>query len=169
MPACPGPTAAPLAAPWLCLAAGSADGLAVAGGGVIPCAAVVSRVRKLLIWPIALIIGDGNITMVFFSTRARPASASSAVARAGGAPPSCPTHPKDGRGHRFALGGNKFGALLLLGHGLPGRRAFHSAWLSFSSTKFTHFRPRSRVATSRIFWMLTLMTSVSESASSWVC
>ena len=28
---------------------------------------------------------------------------------------------------------------------------------------------RSRVATSRIFWMLTLMTSVSESASSWVC
>jgi len=87
---------------------------------------VVSRVRKLLIWPIALIIGDGNITMVFFSTRARPASASSAVARASGAPPSCPTHPKGGRGHRFALGGNKFGALLPLGLGLPGRRAFHT-------------------------------------------
>jgi len=47
--------------------------LAFAGGGVIPCAAVVSRVRKLLVWPIALIIGDGNITVVFFSN---PSSAS---------------------------------------------------------------------------------------------
>ena len=75
MPACPGPTARAVGRlPVGCrLLAGSADGLAFAGGGVIPCAAVVSRVRKLLIWPIALIIGDGNITMVFFST---PSSAS---------------------------------------------------------------------------------------------
>ena len=93
---------------------------------MIPCAAVVSRVRKLLIWPIALIIGDGNITVVFFSNPSAAASASSAVARASGAPSSCPTHPKGGRGHRFALGGNKFGALLPLGLGLPGRRAFHT-------------------------------------------
>jgi hypothetical protein len=37
-------------------------------GVVMPCAAAVSRVRKLLISPIALIIGARNTTVVFFST-----------------------------------------------------------------------------------------------------
>ena len=73
-PACPGSTAAPFAgSPLVVTGAGSADGLAVSGGGVIPCMAAVSRARKLPISPIALIIGAGNTTVVFFST---PSSAS---------------------------------------------------------------------------------------------
>ena len=88
--------------------------------------AAVSRVRKLLISPIALIIGDGNITVVFFSTPSSASVCKFRSRRASGAPSSCPTHPKGGRGHRFALGGNKFGTLLPLGLGLPGHRTFHT-------------------------------------------
>jgi hypothetical protein len=79
---------------------------------VIPCAAAVSRVRKLLIWPIALIIGAGNITVVFLLhpelgqrlqvPQSQGASGGHHRAR---------RIPKGGRGHRFALGGNKFGTL----------------------------------------------------------
>src|SRR6185437_2089863 len=73
-PAGPGSTAAPFAgSPLVVTGAGSADGLAASGGGVIPCMAAVSRARKLPISPIALIIGAGNTTVVFFST---PSSAS---------------------------------------------------------------------------------------------
>ena len=102
-------------------------GLAVAGGGVIPCVAAVSRVRKLLISPIALIIGAGNTTVVFFST---PSSASVCKFRSckasGCAIIVSDASPRAGCGHRFAFGGNNFGALLPLGLGLPGHRAFHA-------------------------------------------
>ena len=78
--------------------------------------------------------------------------------------------PKGGRGHRFALGGNKFGTLAPLGLGLPGHRAFHTVGqLVILQLDEVHFQPRLRVATSRIFWTLALMTSISESASSRVC
>jgi hypothetical protein len=82
-----------------------ADGLA--GGGVIPCAVAVSRMRKLLISPIALIIGAGTPPLWCSSPLlARPASANSAVAGRAGAPSSCPTVAKDGGSHRFTFGGN---------------------------------------------------------------
>ena len=75
--------------------------------GVIPCAAAVSRMRKLLISPIALIIGAGTPPLWCSSPLlARPAFANSAVAGRAGAPSSCPTVAKDGGSHRFTFGGN---------------------------------------------------------------